>query len=77
MTVITRTINFIRKAVKGEKGSVLRGPQLWNPAAMDTDSKRVEKVKSGRMLSYIMAIAIPASRRTSRQQTIIQVLQLI
>lgn len=30
MTVITRTINFIRKAVKGEKGSVLRGPQLWN-----------------------------------------------
>ena len=29
MTVI-RTINFIRKAVKGEKGSVLRGPQLWN-----------------------------------------------
>lgn len=47
------------------------------PAAMDTDSKRVEKVKSGRMLSYIMAIAIPASRRTSRQQTIIRVLQLI
>lgn len=30
MTVITRTINYIRKAVKGEKGSVLRGPQLWN-----------------------------------------------
>ncbi len=30
MTVITRTINFIRKAVKGEKGSVLRGPQLRN-----------------------------------------------
>lgn len=30
MTVITRTINFIRKAVKGERGSVLRGPQLWN-----------------------------------------------
>lgn len=77
MTVITRTINFIRKAVKGEKGSVLRGPQLWNPAAMDTDSKRVEKVKSGRMRYCIMAIPIPASRRTSRLQIIIRDLQLI
>ncbi|RGS46941.1 hypothetical protein DWX90_08380 [Segatella copri] len=77
MTVITRTINFIRKAVKGEKGSVLEVRSCGIPAAMDTDSKRVEKVKSGRMLSYIMAIAIPASRRTSRLQIIIRDLQLI
>lgn len=34
MTVITRTINFIRKAVKGDRGPALRGPQAWSDCAV-------------------------------------------